>query len=330
MNHDTTSAPETAPPPSPPPHNNDSLKRKRDDEPSLPQQRKRLTHAHGAKTESSHTCAAQHENGLETNESKVISNVDGGTSLQEHNLVTNPTAQQHQSNNTEEDPYAKLIRNLRNIFRLSHNIRYPSGEILSYVTPFRMAETLIKWMNALYFMNYQGRGGAAPAIYEMVDLTACIGGNVLEFGKAYAKVTCMELNHESYMCLRHNVHAYALANKVRATNENSMQWLFDARRPRFERDTGVFFDPPWGGREYNDRDTIPDLTMMDSEQKEYGVYDILRRCFDLRASIVCIKLPYNFECDQFRQRGLARTFEMRYNKCVYVVAFPQRWNTPRR
>lgn len=221
----------------------------------------------------------------------------------------------------QKDILVLLEKNIQNIFRYSRGISYPNPTILTYVTPYNMANQLIEWMDSIFNLHYRSPYNQ-PYISNVIDFTACVGGNALEFGRRYKNASAFEIDKESFECLEKNIKLYRLDKKMRAYNQNSMDWLFDTQRQTFKFGTCIFYDPPWGGSDYKEKKIIPDLPMASTSGKKYGTIDIVKRCFQLQVSMLCIKLPYNFDVDLFRQEGFKRTYEMRYNKCIFVIVFP--------
>jgi predicted RNA methylase len=141
--------------------------------------------------------------------------------------------------------------------------------------------------------------------YEIVDATACNGGNTLSFTKNFAKVTAVEINPDNFAALRKNMSA----NGVREVKSRrpwrsvfkGLRLLCDDFTLCYQRFCCpiVFFDPPWGGRDYKTKLSI------DLQLSGIDVAVIIRDMFkSCSMQMAAIKVPKNFNRSRF-----ARTLE---------------------
>lgn len=77
----------------------------------------------------------------------------------------------------------------------------------------------------------------------ITDATSNVGGNVLNFSKYFKNVNAIELDKLTCDVLRNNVDVYNRGN-VNIYCGNSINILKNSNQDI------IFFDPPWGGKEY--------------------------------------------------------------------------------
>eukprot|EP00946_MAST-07B_sp_MAST-7B-sp1_P003097 g3097.t1 len=151
-------------------------------------------------------------------------------------------------------------------------------------------------------------GGVKSATdFTVVDLTACVGGNVLSFAKRFSRVLAIEFDVNRAEMLSHNIHLLENADKarrhceIRCQQGDSVQLLSDPARMRREA-TGewtknshaecthllFFLDPPWGGLNYKEEVSLP-LTL-----GSRPIADVLRMCLNVPGCAhVILKCPFN-------------------------------------
>jgi len=123
---------------------------------------------------------------------------------------------------------------------------------------------------------------------SITDWTANVGGNTLSFSSHFAKVNSIEYNKKTYDGLVHN------CEKVYGRS-NITFYHGDCTRivPGLKQDV-IFIDPPWNGLFYKAYDKL---------HLKLGNRD----CFDIildwfnnkKAKLYCMKVPSNFDFEQF-------------------------------
>lgn len=81
--------------------------------------------------------------------------------------------------------------------------------------------------------------------FNIIDATACIGGNTLNFCKYFFNVISIELNKVHYDILNNNINACGY-NNIKTYNANFLDFI---NSNNIESDM-IFIDPPWGGFQY--------------------------------------------------------------------------------
>lgn len=105
-----------------------------------------------------------------------------------------------------------------------------------------------------------------PKDAVLTDGCACCGGNAIAFAKRFKKVYAYELEQSRVDMLRNNVDVLGLRNvKVFCTDYTAaLQTQLDGKAASYgddgclpEPSEVVFFDPPWGGKNYGRSDSLP-------------------------------------------------------------------------
>lgn len=122
----------------------------------------------------------------------------------------------------------------------------------------------------------------------ITDATAGIGGNTISFMSNYGKVNAVEINKTRFNYLKNNVNLYFTPNNlnVEFINQDYLQIY-----KNLEQDI-IFFDPPWGGKDYKSNDNI-NLFLSNK--------NIISICNDLKdyTNLIVIKVPKNFNIKKF-------------------------------
>lgn len=126
-----------------------------------------------------------------------------------------------------------------------------------------------------------------PQCKHVVDTSANVGGNTLNFSKNFEKVTSIEIDPETYEALQHNLNVYERKN----VNVILGDYTKLKGEMSYAEDTVYFFDPPWGGIYYKLE------TDMDLFLSNINVIDLLPKNFILKAPINynISKLLYKFK-----------------------------------
>jgi 16S rRNA G966 N2-methylase RsmD len=126
----------------------------------------------------------------------------------------------------------------------------------------------------------------------ITEMTAGVGGNVLNFAKYFKYINAIEINKARFDYLNINVKLYSLQN-VNTYNVDSMKLLIEQNE--LIQDI-IFFDPPWGGKDYKSHTSMR-LSFMD-----ISIEDICIKLFQKnRIKIIVLKLPNNYDFDFFKE-----------------------------
>lgn len=161
---------------------------------------------------------------------------------------------------------------------------------------------------------------------RVIDATAGLGSNTVSFAldKDHVRdVEAVELDATRFAALAHNVRAYRLdASRVRLHNADFLSWLeTDAGRSAVQVPHMVFIDPPWGGKEYAQRDSIPELFLHSAYCA--AAHPLAELCARLLRSPQCVfvvlKLPYNYRFSTLGSTGVRRIPQLHVGKIVFAL-----------
>ena len=116
----------------------------------------------------------------------------------------------------------------------------------------------------------------------VVDATAGIGGNTVDFAKLFKKVIAIEINDVHYEVLKNNLKALSLKN-VEVINEN---FLFVLDKIKDSSDI-FFLDPPWGGKNYKN------FKFFNLKIGKIYIYSIINILYSKKYKYVILKAPFN-------------------------------------
>lgn len=143
----------------------------------------------------------------------------------------------------------------------------------------------------------------------ITDAFAGVGGDTLSFGMNFDHVNAIELDKMRYDYLRNNCAVYELKN-VKFYNADCMDHLFELKH------NVVFFDPPWGGKNYKLEKNIR-IKINDIHQE-----DVIEKLFESKNSpeMVVLKLPKNYDLTFFYNKVKNyTTYIHELNKMIILV-----------
>lgn len=113
-----------------------------------------------------------------------------------------------------------------------------------------------------------------PDAKSIVDTSANIGGNTINFAKHFDEVTAIEINPDTFKCLKQNLRVYKRKNVLPILGD------YVDLKDRLTADI-FFFDPPWSGIFYKME------TQLDMYLSGVNILDLMPENFVLKA-------PYNY------------------------------------
>lgn len=117
----------------------------------------------------------------------------------------------------------------------------------------------------------------------IADMTANVGGNVLNFCKCFNHVYAFELQWLNYLILQNNIRVAKFQDKCTVIHGDCLQFV-----DKYKFDV-IFFDPPWGGVNYKEQ------TSVDLYLGEKSMVDIVIELLAKNLSkLIAIKVPYNY------------------------------------
>jgi len=116
---------------------------------------------------------------------------------------------------------------------------------------------------------------------NIIDSTAGIGGNTINFSKYFSKVYAIEINNTHYNVLNNNLDSLNIKN-VETYNDNFLNII-----DKFKSNDIFFIDPPWGGKNYKN------FKFFNLKIGKLPIYLIINNLYDKKYKYVVLKAPYN-------------------------------------
>ena len=152
------------------------------------------------------------------------------------------------------------------------------------------------------------------------DGTACVGGNSISFGKIFGAVIAVEIKTYIYEMLVNNLNQYELYN-VFPINDDCLKIL-----KRLNFNDIVYFDPPWGGREYKKRELL--RLSISGRFIDEIINDILESKKN-NVKMIVFKLPKNYNIEDLYNRTKHNIVEFKLytlQKMLVLVILHHKYN----
>lgn len=147
---------------------------------------------------------------------------------------------------------------------------------------------------------------------SILDATAHVGGNTLNFAKYFKNVLACEIQPEYAKMLKHNISLYHRKN-VEVIQDDCIEIMIH----KFISVDVVFIDPPWGGKEYKNK---PIVSFSLQNQK---LSDVVKHLINENKSVI-LKLPLNYDTTEFIDicaRKYNLVFEFKKKSIFLVLIF---------
>jgi predicted RNA methylase len=115
----------------------------------------------------------------------------------------------------------------------------------------------------------------------ITDATANMGGDVMAFTNYFNKVNAVEIENIHCQVLGNNLKNYKVLDKVKIFCDDYLKIYKDIKQDI------VYFDPPWGGKDYKKKDKI-DLFL-----SKINIIDIVKELLDDNI-YVALKVPIKY------------------------------------
>lgn len=191
------------------------------------------------------------------------------------------------------------------------------------ITPESRYSSLMPWhFKQVYDIVWNETKGIK--INTVVDANAHIGVDSILFRLLFptAEITSIEMDKNTFGQLQKNVNKLAMITNIKnvksvnTLNMDCLDYVYDAQ---YEF---VYFDPPWNDLDYKSK-TITDLYL-----SGVALSEIVNKVLEQQKGLVCIKLPYNVDLNQYKEKINCKYFKS-YNiytspkkvKISYVLVF---------
>lgn len=131
-----------------------------------------------------------------------------------------------------------------------------------------------------------------PRTTTITDATAGVGGNVFSFASTFKWVNAIEIDSQRCEYLKNNVDVYGLSNI--SVYCNDCLKILD----KMDGHQIIFFDPPWGGREYKKSANL--RLFLGQHSIETTCNKLMDKQIMCHApKIIAFKLPVNYDIQYF-------------------------------
>lgn len=147
----------------------------------------------------------------------------------------------------------------------------------------------------------------------IIDATAGIGGNTINFSKYFNNIISVEINKTHYDVLNNNIKALSINNVE--TYFNNFLNILDIL---IKKTNIFFFDPPWGGKSYKN------YNYYNLKIGKLQLYDILNILFNNGFKYVILKAPFNLNLSILHNKILYKNFIVHNNinnNMILVIFF---------
>jgi hypothetical protein len=139
----------------------------------------------------------------------------------------------------------------------------------------------------------------------ITDMTACIGGDTIQFSKIFKHINSIELSKERCKFLKHNIDVYDRKN-VTVYQGNSIELI-----KTLEQDI-IYIDPPWGGKKYKYKKKI---NLYLSKIPMWNLCNQLAN----QADYIVLKVPLNFNIEFFCKKVISEDVDIYPLKKIQLI-----------
>lgn len=148
------------------------------------------------------------------------------------------------------------------------------------------------WIKTIIINFFKEKNINTKAL-NIIDSTACVGGDTISFSKYFKSVLSIEKNNTHYKILENNVKALDI-NNVKIKNSD---FIFHIQKNKLHNMYDILFiDPPWGGPNYKNMKKI-DLFIENDFGESMNLKDIINS-FHGKFKYVILKSPTNFNLNE--------------------------------
>lgn len=166
----------------------------------------------------------------------------------------------------------------------------------SYITIREIADIISKIIShhlLVYNLN--------PQKITIIDYTSGVGGNVLSFSKFFYIVYAVEICKLRCEYLENNINIYGYKN-IKIINESAL--TFNENDMIEINPSVIYIDPPWGGNEYKNSDSLLlHLGNMSIEEllinivQKFSIYYLNKSDDNYNNKLIVLKLPKNYDIE---------------------------------
>ena len=135
---------------------------------------------------------------------------------------------------------------------------------------------------------------AGRTIKTMIDLTSHVGIDSINLAYEFSEAKLIGIELDPDICKLYKCNMAMIVNKYEANCGNGVDIIQTLERHE-PRTSLVYLDPPWGGTEYKNKDSVP-LKLTDSKGRTHNMIDIVKLIFNRSISdLIILKAPNNYD-----------------------------------
>jgi len=144
-----------------------------------------------------------------------------------------------------------------------------------------------EWISHIIIKFIESNDNIKSKNMHIIDATAGIGGNTINFAKYFRYVSAIEINDIHYSVLYNNINALQLSN-ISTFNQSFLVNLENGDNyGKAINNTIFFFDPPWGGKSYKN------FKYFNLKIGKLYIYNVINMLHAKKYKYVVLKAPYN-------------------------------------
>ena len=197
------------------------------------------------------------------------------------------------SNNIEpiiiENFNPKNYFNIEDIKKIKNNQKLKITNIGRYSITKPLHANWIKSIVINFFKNKN----INTKILNIIDSTACIGGDSLSFSKYFQEVLSIEKDKTHFQILENNIKICEVEN-IKTLHHDFISYI--KKQKLYKSYQILFIDPPWGGPEYKNSEKL-DLFLHDTNNIKINIKTLINSYID-KFKYIILKCPINFNLIQ--------------------------------
>jgi 16S rRNA G966 N2-methylase RsmD len=144
------------------------------------------------------------------------------------------------------------------------------------------------WIKSLIIQFFKNKAINTKTL-NIIDSTACIGGDSLSFSKYFKHVLSIEKDKTHFEILESNIKICETDN-IKIIHNDFISYIENEKL--YKSYQILFIDPPWGGPDYKNVDKL-DLFMYNNQNIKINIKTIINSYID-KFKYIVLKCPNNF------------------------------------
>ena len=148
------------------------------------------------------------------------------------------------------------------------------------------------WIKSLLINFFKNKNLSTKKL-NIIDCTACVGGDTISLSKYFNNVLSIEKNKTHFNLLKNNVEILGI-NNIKLINDDFINYIeLNKNEEKYEL---LFIDPPWGGPNYKNQEYI-DLFINNNNEERINLKDIINSYYN-KFNYIILKSPKNLNLNK--------------------------------